>query len=40
MTARDDEAETLARCALAAGGFVSVAVNQREANVLDRKSVV
>ena len=40
MTARDDEAETLARCALAAGGFVSVAVNQREANVFRLASMV
>ena len=40
MTAREVEAETLARCSLAAGGSVSVAVNQREANVFRLASMV
>ena len=40
MSAREVEAEMLARCALAAGGYVAVAANQRETNVFRLASMV
>ena len=40
MSACEVEAETLARCALAAGGTLSAAVDQREANVFRLASMV